>query len=277
MPSFNIAAYANKSVALQNMINMGVDLHKLEKKKGIAQFVMKLDFEQDMRKHLQFLNDIDVPSDSLGRFLTKNPLIFKEDLNNLETRVNYLQSKNFKDEEISEIVTRNPYWLMFSTKRIDKRLGFFQNEFSLAGHEVRKLAVRQPKLITYKLETIREKTFSIREEMEFTKEQIKYLLLNRPNLWIVYKEHLMDRYDYATMKMKLTNEDILKCPELLETREFKLKYRHEFLKFLGRAQYNRKVDLYISPRDLVVSSDEVFVVDLAKSSMEVYNKFLKTL
>lgn len=61
----------------------------------------------------RFLHDLGVPSDELGAFITKNPWIFKEDLDDLQVRVNYLQSKKFSAEMIARIVRRNPCWLSF--------------------------------------------------------------------------------------------------------------------------------------------------------------------
>jgi hypothetical protein len=54
-----------------------------------------------------------VPSDELGVFITKNPCIFKDDLDDLQVRVNYLQSKKFSAEMITRVVRRNPWWLSF--------------------------------------------------------------------------------------------------------------------------------------------------------------------
>lgn len=186
-PTFNLAAYVNKSETLQQFIHLGVDLSKIEKRKGLGDFVLRLDFNKDVKEHLTFLHDVGVPSDELGRFLTTNPLIFKEDLDNLQTRINYLVSKNFKEEQITRVIVKNPFWLMFTTQRIDKRLGFFQKNFGLVGHEVRSLSASQPKLITYQMEHIRKNTFSIKEEMGFTAEETKQLLLNKPRLWMMSK------------------------------------------------------------------------------------------
>ena len=61
----------------------------------------------------RFLHDLGVPSDELGSFITRNPWIFKEDLDDLQVRVNYLQSKKFSAEMIARVVRRNPWWLSF--------------------------------------------------------------------------------------------------------------------------------------------------------------------
>lgn len=79
----------------------------------------------------RFLHDLGVPSDELGHFITINPWIFKEDLDDLQVRVNYLQSKKFSADMITRIVRKNPCWLVFrcsinfiSYDRIILRLNF---------------------------------------------------------------------------------------------------------------------------------------------------------
>lgn len=186
-PTFNLAAYVNESETLQQLLKLGVDLSRIEKRKGLPQFILKLDFEKDMKQHLTFLTDVGVPPDKLGEFITKNPLIFKENLGDLEVRVNYLEVKKFKREQIARIVEKNPFWLMFSTKRIDNRLGYFQKNFQLTGDDIRFLATKQPRLITYSMEHIRKSSFCIREEMGFDKDEVKCLLLSKPKLWMMSK------------------------------------------------------------------------------------------
>lgn len=184
-PSFNFAPYVNESELLKNFVHMGVNLSKLEKRSGIMELIMRLDFERDVKKYLLFLNDLGVPSMAFGHFITKNPMIFKESIEDLTTRIYYLQSKKFEIEQIQQIVTGNPYWLSFSTKRIDKRLGFFQKNFNLTGNELRSVAVQAPRLITYNLAYVNSSSFSIREEMGFSKDEMKSLILSRPRLWMI--------------------------------------------------------------------------------------------
>jgi mTERF domain-containing protein len=61
----------------------------------------------------RFLHDLGVPSDELGAFITRNPWIFQDNLDDLQVRVNYLESKKFSAEMIARVVRRNPSWLSF--------------------------------------------------------------------------------------------------------------------------------------------------------------------
>lgn len=51
-------------------------------------------------------------------------------------RVNYLKSKKFSPEAVASMVSRAPYLLNFSVKRLDNRLGFFQQQLSLSALNV---------------------------------------------------------------------------------------------------------------------------------------------
>lgn len=51
-------------------------------------------------------------------------------------RVNYLKSKKFSPETVASMVSRAPYLLNFNVKRLDNRLGFFQQQLSLSSSNV---------------------------------------------------------------------------------------------------------------------------------------------
>lgn len=118
---------------------------------------------------------------------SKNPLLFKEDLEDLKTRVEYLKSKRFSHEARARILTQNPYWLMFSTRRVDRRLGYFQKEFRLSGHDLRLLATKEPNLITYNMEHLRKSVFTLKEEMGFSPKELSALIIRRPRLMMTRK------------------------------------------------------------------------------------------
>ena len=77
--------------------------------------------------------------------------------------------------------------------------------------------------------------------------------------------------------MGLTHPEIVKFPQILRSREYRIKQRHKYLKSLGRAQYDSKKPNYVSPEALVAGTDVDFCYHLAKSSIQNYNDFLKTL
>ncbi|KAF9823021.1 hypothetical protein SFRURICE_018195 [Spodoptera frugiperda] len=274
--TFNLAAYINQSETLKNLVDLNVNISKIEKKPYIVERFLKLDFEKDMKNHIIFLNNY-IDMEDLGSFLTKNPMIFCEPLEDLQVRVNYLYSKGFQESQIQRIIVKNPFWLMFSTIRIDKRLGFFQETLNLCGKEVRDLATKQPKLITYNIHSIKCNMFVIKEEMGFEDTEVKELVLAKPKLLMLNQRSLFERFNYIHNVMKISHQTIKQSPEVLMCRKFRIKQRHLFLEKLGRSQYDPQKENYIPIKSLVEDSDTEFCKKFAKCSVNDFNTFLKTL
>jgi mTERF domain-containing protein len=276
-PSFNFAAYVNKSNTLQKLVELGVELYKLEKNAEVPPYILQLDFDRDIKNHIMFLCELGLQTEDLGKLITKNPFIFKEDLDNLQVRINYLKFKKFNDEMILRIVQHNPMWLSFSTQDIDKKLGFFQKTFSLTGNEVRSLTVKRPRLITYSIEHIKLNTFVIKEEMGFTPEETKEILLHTPKIFTQNQHSLLKTFEYIHREMKIPLETIVKVPQILTCREFRIRQRHQFLEKLQKTQFDPKKPNYTSLISLVSGSDADFATEVAGSSIHAFNAFLKSM
>ena len=68
---------------------------------------------EDVIVLFRFLHDLGVSADDLGRWLTVNPYIFQQSIDDLEARTNYLEFMKFSEENITRIISKNPYWLLF--------------------------------------------------------------------------------------------------------------------------------------------------------------------
>ncbi|XP_014213447.1 transcription termination factor 3, mitochondrial isoform X2 [Copidosoma floridanum] len=275
-PSFNFASYANKSRLIQEYVKLGVALYKVEENEHHMRALLTMDLEKELPVYIQFLHDCGVPSDCLGDVITENPMVLKEDLDDLKTRIRYLRAHDFTVDSIARIVTKNPTWLTWATKHVDERLGHFQNEFKLTANEVRFLATKQPKLITYHFKRIHENTFAVREEMGFKPLETKVLLLSKPRLWMNNRKKIVETFDYLHNTMNLSHLAIISQTDALTCRKSRLKNRHEFLVELNKVQYDPKKPNYISPTSVACGSDVEFCKDVAKTSIDTYNLFLKT-
>ncbi|XP_014238643.1 transcription termination factor 3, mitochondrial [Trichogramma pretiosum] len=275
-PTFNFAAYADHSELIQQYVHLGVDLHKMEKNQDHMRALLTVDYKKELPMYIQFLHDCGVPADELGEVITKAPLILTEDLDDMKVRIRYLVAHDFNKDSIARIITKNPGWLLWATKKIDERLGHFQNEFKLASAEVRYLATKAPKLITFNFKHIHENTFAVREQMGFNKAEQKVLLLVKPQLWTLSRKKIMDSFHYLHNTMKLSHTMMATQSDVLITRKVRLQNRHEFLVELKKAQYDPKSQGYVAPRRVAVGSDAEFCSEVAKVSIDTYNLFLKT-
>ncbi|XP_072936480.1 transcription termination factor 3, mitochondrial isoform X2 [Epargyreus clarus] len=166
---------------------------------------------------------------------------------------------------------------MLSTTRIDRRLGYFQAQYNLNGNEVRLVASKQPKLITYNLHHVKTNSFVLKEEMGFSDEERKQLLLRTPKLFMLNQKGLLERFNYIHNTMKIPHEMILRFPHVLLSRNFRVKQRHTFLEKLGRAQYDPTKENYVPITALVESTDNDFCKRYAKCNVVDFNLYLKTI
>lgn len=91
------------------------------------------------------------------------------------------------------------------------------------------------------------------------------------------RKKLVELFDYIHNTMKLPHEIMTKQAAILSCRLEKIRTRHEYLKALGKVQYDPTKPMYISPMSIVSGTDVDFCSNVAKTTVETYNMFLKSL
>ncbi|GAB1603693.1 transcription termination factor 3, mitochondrial-like, partial [Argonauta hians] len=276
-PVYNLAFYVKESKTLQQLVQLGVDLSRVEKIEGAGDILLKRDFNSDIQPYLNFLMNNGVSRADLGNCITKNPLIFEADLNLLESNIGYLQSKKFSNEAIGRLITVAPRLLLIPVSSIDGKLGFYQKFFKLSGDEVREIVTRQPKLITYNIKVIKDIHFEMKEFFGFTNLDLQKIFLSFPKVFLSSKKLLSEKFEYLHHEMGLNHADLVNWPGIFRSRLFRIKERHKFLKHLKRDQFDCSKENYVSLKALVTKSDKEFCMNVAKSSTTAFNQFLKTL
>ncbi|KAK6167456.1 hypothetical protein SNE40_021480 [Patella caerulea] len=274
-PVFNLAALVNESDTLQKLLKIGVDLSAIEKYKGMADLIVKLDFDKDVMPYLLFLKDCGVHK--YGSYLAKNPLIFKQSLEDLQVRVTYLESKKFSKESIARIVLKAPLFLSLPVKTVDKKLGYLQKQFNLTGNEVRQLATMIPKIITWRLNKIQENTLYYKEFLGFTDVELKKILMTYPKVFLMDRHGVGKKFDFLHNVMGLDHKRLLEWPAVFGTRLFIINHRHRYLLKVKRAQYDPEIENYVSLQALCSCNDREFCENVAKTSEQEYDAFLKCL
>lgn len=77
--------------------------------------------------------------------------------------------------------------------------------------------------------------------------------------------------------MNIPHNRIVQECGILGCRESRLKQRHLFLEKIGKAQYDPNKPNYVSLTSLISGTDGVFCSEVAKSSVDIFNMFLKSL
>ncbi|XP_059176171.1 transcription termination factor 3, mitochondrial-like isoform X2 [Physella acuta] len=275
--AFNIVPYVARSKTLQNLVKIGVNLDKVQKHKRIAELLIKANFDKDILPMLRFLAFMGIPKESMGDVFTKNPLLFKENVSDLELRVGYLIHKKFKLEEVVKMVVHCPILLLMNSYRMDEKFAFLQNAFQLTDAELRKVSIDFPKILVWRKELIADVRFHIKEFLGFTDYELKQILLTCPRLYLSDKNQLFKTFDYLHNTMQISHRQLLMWPDILDTRLFIIKNRHLFLVSLNRDQYNPRLENFVPLAVLGSLPDEEFCRKWAKSTVEEFYNFCKTI
>lgn len=275
--SFTLKPYVDKSETLSKLVQLGVNLWELEQRPNVGSMLIRLDFNADVAPKLLFLKDLGVEESKLGTLLTKNPFILTERLDNLEARVSYLKEKKFSQQSVAVMVSKAPYLLNFSVERLDNRLGFFQQQLGLSAEKTRNVVTRLPKLLCGSLEPIKENLKVCELEFGFRGNEIQHIVTAVPKVLIANKRKLTQIFDFVHNTMDVPHSLIAKFPQVLNAKFLRIKERHLFLEYLGRAQYQPSQPNYISLDRLVFLPDDMFCSEVALATLEDFERFQKTL
>lgn len=275
--SSTLRPYVDKSETLSKLVQLGVNLWQLEQRPNVGSMLVRLDFHADVAPRLLFLKDLGVEETKLGQLLTKNPFILTESLDSLEARVSYLKSKKFSKQSVAAMVSKAPYLLNFSVERLDNRLGFFQKQLGLSAEKTRDVVTRLPKLLCGSLEPIKENLKVCELEFGFRGNEIQHIVTTVPKVLIANKRKLTQIFDFVHNTMDVPHSLIAKFPQVLNAKFLRIRERHLFLEYLGRAQYQPSQHNYISLDRLVFLPDDVFCSEVALATLEDFERFQKTL
>ncbi|XP_056154693.1 transcription termination factor 3, mitochondrial [Lampris incognitus] len=275
--SFSLRDYVDKSETLSKLVQLGVNLWKLEQRPNVGTMLLKLDFKTDVAPRLLFLKEIGVEDSRLGHIVSENPFILTEDLENLRTRVNYLRSKKFSSESVASMVSRAPYLLNFSVKRLDNRLAFYQKQLGLSAENTRNVLARLPRLLCGSLEPIKETLKVCKIELGFKENEIQHIVIAIPKVLTANKKKLTQIFDYVHNTMKVPHHLIVKFPQVFNSSYLCVKERHLFLQYLGKDQFDPNQPNYISLQRLVSLPDDAFCTEVALATLEDFYLFQKTL
>lgn len=87
----------------------------------------------------------------------------------------------------------------------------------------------------------------------------------------------MHSFDYVHNTMKISHEQIIKFPLILKRRVSLIRGRHLYLEFLNRNQYDPTKPLYVPLNAFYGIDDSEFCQNYAKTSVNDFNQFLKTI
>lgn len=275
--SFNLAAYVNHSKSLQELIKLGVSLYDIENtNREAAQYYLTLEFEKNCVEHIKFLVDIGLKEKNLGKFISEYPLVFKESIDELKSRIEYFKKKKFSQKQIAKALNRSSFILSFKTKTIDHKLGQLQIEFNLPAFLLRSIVTNYPNVVALDITQFKLTRFTLHDEFGFNDEEIYNIILEQPSILEMRRDSLIERIDFVHNTIGLSHHVIALYPKLINGPLLEITQRFKYLDILNRNQFNPKKPLYVPPTALYNISDEEFCSKYAKTHIEDYKLFLKS-
>ncbi|UXI21400.1 Down syndrome cell adhesion molecule-like protein 1 [Sarcoptes scabiei] len=281
--SFNLAAYINRSITLQKLLQLDVNLSKIDKDVNLASFIVRCDFENDIQPLLILLLDYGINGYEAGDVLNKNPYLLTINPDDLKTKINYFLFHKFTKENIGSILRKFPQLFSLKLPTIDENIAALGEEYALNPKEIRHVIQQYPKIVTLNQVRLKRCTFTFHEEMGFTETEIKSILLRYPILWLripttrYTKTAEMQTFNYVHNEMKIPLDLIVKFPMILIRRQALVRERHLYLKALKRDQFDPKKPLYVPLKAFYQVDDAEFCLKYCKTSVNDFNEFLKTL
>ena len=275
--TFDLAYLINESATLKRFVEMGVDVYRWNQPIDKGKYALTLEFERDCLQHLVFLNELGIKNKQLAEFLTYNPWIFKESLEDLRVRINYLSSKGFSSDDLRDICTRAPYLLNLSTKMLESKLNWFQRKFHLSAIQSKEFVLQAPKLMTLPLKGISNTYFNMNKQLGFGHDELHQIFHLYPKLFIYDYKLIELNFDFLFNEMQMPRSSFIQYPPILKQSFQQLRTRCLYLKYLKRQQFDPTKPNFIPLKDLCLKTNELFCHHVAKSSLQHYLNFMKTL
>lgn len=139
-----------------------------------------------------------------------------------------------------------------------------------------KIMLRLLTLLSFILFHTQYTKFALIEQCGFRNFHLKEILINNPSILLKENSRVTGSFEYIFEHITKDLNLICKFSDVLCVNVKFLEERDQYLKRLGRAQYDPLKPLYV-PLHAFLITDEEFLAEFAKADPEDMNKFLKTL
>ena len=122
--------------------------------------------------------------------------------------------------------------------------------------------------------SIEDKARFLLNEIGFYRHQLRKIFIKQPSILTFSKDNIKSKFDYCYRKMGVSMPEIAKCPRLWQCSLKRLNERHKYLQHLNII--TDRVDGYQLER-IVTLPDHHFAETIALTSMTEFQAFLKGL
>ncbi|KAA0185885.1 Transcription termination factor 3, partial [Fasciolopsis buskii] len=277
LPTGNLAPYVSRSFTLQQLVLLGVDLSKIEHIPGVANMLVKMDFQQTIEPLLWDLNDLGFDLNQIARLLTRFPKLLKLPRDELFRRFIYFIQQGFTQSETVRLIDAQPLVLSFTSPEVDRHLGQVQTLFRFSAPQVRLIVNEVPAVLVHPLARIKDTYVLLSKMLGYPDDVCRTMACSHPKLLLTERRRLVSNFVFMHMRLDLSLDLIQMWPEALSAAPHLLPQRTAFLVRRNLFQPDPKQPLYTPLNTVVKCTDREFCELFGRTTEAEYNLFLKTL
>ncbi|KAL5969137.1 Transcription termination factor 3 mitochondrial [Taenia solium] len=273
----NLAALVPHNECLRKLVELGADLSRMEMEPGVANLLVKTDFNTTIAPKLWHLSSFGFELPHLSRIMTCVPKsIIKLSVEEIASRLKYFTDREFSSSDVIGMVTDQPTVLALTSCEVDRQLGMLMNLFAFKAHEVRHVASEAPKCIVQPVKSTKDVFVVLTKMMDFSVPSARQMVIAFPRIILSSNRVLSTNAFHLHRRLQLPFDQIALCPRALSAPPRILAERTNFLKLCHLFQSDGTKPLYTPLDAIVEGTDEEFCLRFAKGKEELFNDYLRT-
>ncbi|KAM7542518.1 hypothetical protein Aperf_G00000011552 [Anoplocephala perfoliata] len=274
----NLAALVPLNDCLRKLVNLGVDLSKIESQPGVANLLVKTDFETSISPKLWLLTDFGFDLSQVARVFTYIPkTIVKSSAEEIASRLKYFTDREFDTGVTVGMISDQPSILAMASCEVDKTLAILMRTFDLRADQVRHVAGGAPKCIVQPIKSTKDVFVALTKMLGFSIAITREMLMDFPRIILSSNRVLSCNTFHLHRRLELPFELIALYPRALCAPPRILAERTNFLKFCSRFQPDGSKPLYTSLDAIIEGTDEEFCKLFADGNEKLFNDYLRTI
>nr|XP_008110709.1 PREDICTED: transcription termination factor 1, mitochondrial [Anolis carolinensis]XP_016849816.1 PREDICTED: transcription termination factor 1, mitochondrial [Anolis carolinensis] len=175
----------------------------------------------NMQKNITLFYSIGLTSKDLGKMLTRVPRVFSNSIE-LNEQIIHLLNEIYidfggqnADHFVKEIISRNPFILLRSSKQVKANIQFFQSSFNLDNEELLTLLQGQGgDVLDLSNEYLKKTLTNVKEKLlshECTESEVNAFVLKHPRILYLSSQNLNDKINLL-LQASISLQQVLRSP-----------------------------------------------------------------
>lgn len=274
----NLAPLVPHNECLRKLVELGADLSRMESEPGVANLLVKTDFNTAIAPKLWLLCNFGFELPHVSRIMTRVPKsIIKLSVEEIASRLKYFSDRGFSSNDVIRMVSDQPMILALTSCEVDRHLGTLMNVFDFKADEVRHVASEAPACIVQPVKSTKNVFVVLTKMLDFSVASARQMIIAFPRMILSSNRVLSTNAFHLHRRLQLPFDQIALCPRALCAPPRILAERTNFLKLSHRFQPDRTKPLYTPLDAIVEGTDGEFCQRFAEGKEDLFNDYLRTI